>query len=88
VEFRWNAWNVDHIARHGIDPEDAEAVVEDATPPFPKRAPDDKWLVWGQATNGALIQVVFVLDEDDTVFVIHARPLTERERARYRRWKE
>ncbi len=33
----------------------------------------------------ALLQVVFVIDPDDTVFVIHARPLTERERKRYRR---
>jgi len=33
------------------------------------------------------MQVVVVLDEDDAVHVIHARPLTDREKARYRRRK-
>jgi hypothetical protein len=28
---------------------------------------------------------VFVIDPDDSIFVIHARPLTEREKRRYRR---
>lgn len=88
MEFRWNDWNVEHIAAHGIEPADAEAVVEDARPPFPKRRLDDKWLVWGAAAGGELLQVVFVLDEDDTVFVIHARRLTEREKRRYRRGKK
>jgi len=22
--FSWNGWNVEHIARHGVDPEEAE----------------------------------------------------------------
>jgi hypothetical protein len=26
------------------------------------------------------VQVVYVLDPDDTIFVIHARPLTDREK--------
>jgi uncharacterized DUF497 family protein len=29
--------------------------------------------------------VVFVLESDETVFVIHARPLTDKEKKRYRR---
>jgi len=31
------------------------------------------------------MQVVFVLDPDDTVFVIHARMLTDREKQKYRK---
>jgi hypothetical protein len=56
VEFRWNDWNLEHVAEHGVDPDEAEG------------------------------QVVFVIDEDDLVYVIHARPLTEKERRRHRRW--
>ena len=42
------------------------------------------------AENGILIsgrplQVVFVLDEDETIYVIHARPLSKREKRRLRR---
>ncbi len=30
-------------------------------------------------------QVIFVLDENESIFIIHARPLTDREKHRYRR---
>jgi uncharacterized protein len=85
VGFRWNDWNVEHVSRHGISPEEAEAVVAWAARPFPRKIEDDKWLVWGLGKGGRLIQVVFVLDDDGTIFVIHARPLTEGERRRMRR---
>ena len=85
MDFRWAAWNADHIAAHGVGPGEAEDVVESARSPFPRRIEDDKWLVWGSTSNGRLLQVVFVLDEDGTVFVIHARDLTAREKRRMRR---
>jgi hypothetical protein len=37
--------------------------------------------VWGRGRGGRLLQVV--LDDDDTIFVIHARPLTAGEKRRY-----
>jgi uncharacterized DUF497 family protein len=44
--------------------------------------------VWGSTSGGRLLQVVFVLDDDGTVFVIHARDLTDSEKRRLRRrWK-
>ena len=46
---------------------------------------DDKRLVWGRGRGGRLLQVIFVLDDDGTVFIIHARPLTQKEKQRYRR---
>jgi hypothetical protein len=42
-------------------------------------------LVRGRRRGGRPIQVVFVLDDDGTAFVIHARPLTEAEKRRFRR---
>ena len=86
VEFRWNEWNLDHVTEHGIDPDEAESVVRNAAPPFPLHREDDKWLVWGRGVGGRFVQVVFVIDEDDSVYVIHARPLTEKEKRRHRRW--
>ena len=85
MEFRWNRWNVDHIAQHGVSPDQAEEVIRDATRPYPVHREDDKWLVWGKTTGGDLLQVVFIIDEDDSVFVIHARPLTKNEKKHYRR---
>lgn len=46
---------------------------------------DEKFLVWGAGRGGGPLQVVFVLDPDDTVCVIHARLLTEAEKRRMRR---
>ncbi len=85
MEFRWIEWNEDHVQQHGVSPEEAETVVERARTPFPRMIEDDKRLVWGRGRGGRLLQVIFLLDEDDTVFIIHARPLTQKEKQRYRR---
>jgi hypothetical protein len=85
MEFRWNEWNIEHIALHGVDPAEAEFIIETARAPYPLWRQDDKWLVWGRSQEGRFLQVVFVLDPDGTVFVIHARSLTEKEKRRYRR---
>ena len=55
---------------------------------FRRKIDEDKWLVWGKGRGGRFLQVVFVLDEDETIYVIHARPLTDREKRRYRRRKK
>jgi uncharacterized protein len=28
TEYQWDSWNIDHIARHGISPAEAEQVIE------------------------------------------------------------
>jgi uncharacterized DUF497 family protein len=85
LDFRWNRWNEEHVGQHGVTPEEAEDVVVGARAPFPLVEKDERFLVWGPTTEGRLLQVVFVLDEDDSVFVIHTRDLTEQEKKRYRR---
>jgi uncharacterized protein len=85
VEFRWNEWNIEHLATHGVDPDEAEQVITQARVPYPMSRSDDKYLVWGPGRADRLLQVVFVLDDDGTVFVIHARPLTDREKRQFRR---
>jgi uncharacterized DUF497 family protein len=84
-DYRWNDWNILHIAEHNLSPEDAEYVVDHARPPYPERTGNDKVLVRGQARSGQYIQVIYVVDRDDMLYVIHARPLTENEKRRYRR---
>ncbi len=85
MDFRWTEWNVEHLARHGVDPEAAEDVVLAARRRYPRRIGEDKWLVWGADGSGRPLQVIFVLEEDGSVYVVHARPLTEREKWRHRR---
>ena len=83
--FRWNEWNIEHIARHGVSPQEAELVVERARWPDPQARADDKWVVKGRGRGGRWLQVIYIFSPDDTVFVIHARPLTENEKRQERR---
>ena len=85
MEFRWNEWNLEHISVHGVDPDEAEAVVSEASSPYPRYRGDGKWLVWGRGRGSRLLQVVFVFDRAGAAYVIHARPLTENEKRSFRR---
>jgi hypothetical protein len=65
--FSWNEWNVRHIAKHGVTPQEAEYVVRHARPPWPQEIGDDKIRVWGQTANGRHLEVMFVLPPDNEV---------------------
>jgi hypothetical protein len=44
--FRWNDWNEDHIGKHGVLPEKAEYLVNNAKPPNPKTSAEGNgWFV-------------------------------------------
>ena len=85
--FRWNDWNRQHIARHGISPDQAEKVVLGARRPYPSYEGDGRWLVRGQDAAGDYLQVISVVDPApaESLYVIHARPLTDREKRNLRR---
>ncbi|MGA2499591.1 MAG: hypothetical protein ABSH20_17785 [Tepidisphaeraceae bacterium] len=88
MDFRWNAWNVGHIGEHGVVPLEAEYVVRNAKHPFPMDEGGGKWTVWGQTENGDYLQGVLVPDPDATIYVIHSRPLTDKEQRNLRRkWR-
>ena len=43
-EFRWNKWNVEHIATHGVLPDEAEYIVNHPNRGYPQAMEDDKYL--------------------------------------------
>ena len=67
ILFAWDQWNTEHIAEHGILPDEAEYVVRHARAPFPREIGDDKYVVWGQTPGGRYIRVIFVYRSDDEV---------------------
>jgi uncharacterized DUF497 family protein len=85
--FRWIAWNVGKIEGHGLVTDDVEYAVNNARRPYPMPIGNEKWLVIGPTPRGRAIQVIYLVDADDSLFVIHARPLTPNERRRQRRRK-
>jgi uncharacterized DUF497 family protein len=85
LEFRWIAWNIAKCQGHGVEPTEAQDVVDGARRPYPRSIDNAKILVRGQTAAGRFLQVIYLLDEDDVVFVIHARPLTDNEKRQLRR---
>ena len=82
ARFRWNLWNTDHIARHGVHPRQAERVVEVGTR---SRIGGKKYKAVGQDMDGRWLQAIYIFDPPGVVYVIHCRPLTEPEKQRARR---
>jgi uncharacterized DUF497 family protein len=85
IEFRWNEWNLDHATKHGVSPYESEMVVRDAQRPYPKRVEKEKWMVHGRGIGGRYVQVFYLVDDDGTLYIIHARLLSGIEKQRYRK---
>ncbi|HZZ41717.1 MAG TPA: hypothetical protein VFE58_02165 [Tepidisphaeraceae bacterium] len=85
MEFRWIDWNIQKCLKHGVDPSEVEFVVRRARRPYPRKIEDEKTLVCGQTDVGRYLQVIYLIDEDDAIFIIHAMPLTPRKKRNYRR---
>ena len=74
-----------HIDEHGILPREAEFVVEHALRPWPRHIGDGRFRVLGTGPDGAYLHVVFIFSPPGVVYVIHARPMSESEKRRFRR---
>lgn len=83
LPFEWDEQNLDHIARHDVDPDEAEAAIDNY--PLILRTADDKYLAYGQTDEGRFLLVVFIRKPGPLVRVIAARELTEGEKKQYRR---
>lgn len=79
-QFRWIDWNREHATRHGCTINEIESVVQSAPRGFPRKRDRQKWLVVGRGTGDRKVEVIFLLDDDGTAFVIHAMPLATRRR--------
>jgi hypothetical protein len=82
--FRWNDWNLEHIARHGVGADEAEWVVRHPARSFPRKHRGG-YLVWGRTREGRWLQVTFLRDRAapyHRLYVYHARPLAWTEKRR------
>jgi hypothetical protein len=65
--FSWGPANVEHIAKHGVAPAEAQYVATHARKPFPRYVGDGKWQVWGRTMDGRYLQVIYVYPDDEDV---------------------
>lgn len=86
--FRWNEWNLREATKHGCKVEEIEEVVRRELRRGNFRVQgDDSNLVVARGAGGRALEIVFLFDVpdasvlyDNTVYVIHAMPLTTRRR--------
>ncbi len=81
--FQWDEENVENIARHHVEPFEAEEVLDDD--PLILKTSGDRYLAYGQTDAGRYLLVVFVWKSRRTIRVITARDLTRAEKSRLRR---
>lgn len=85
----WSEDRIEHIARHGVTPEEFEEIVFGSA--FTQRAKSEGdnpvYYVRGQTEFGKHLVCVVIHFPDGNGYPITARPMTEQEKRRYRQWK-
>jgi len=81
--FWWDENNIEHIANHGVEPYEAEEVIDDD--PLIVKAGGGKYVAYGQTDSGRYLLVVFASKQEHRLRVITARDMTNAEKRRFRR---
>ena len=63
--FAYDNWNRQHVSKHGVERADAQYVVENAKPPYPKRIENGKFMVYGPDRAGRILEVAFAFRTAD-----------------------
>ena len=79
----WDAWNVAHIARHRVRPEEVEEVCHDQ--PMTSETYKGRLRVVGLTRSGRILTVILApTPEPGVYYPITARPADRKERRNYR----
>jgi uncharacterized DUF497 family protein len=92
VRIRGMVWppdRIDHVARHGVAPEEVEeacfgkALIQRAK----SGGENPVYYVLGQTEAGRYLFCVIIRFPDGNGYPVTARPMTTKEKRRYRQWK-
>jgi len=83
ILFEWDEANVEHIARHGYEPDEVEEVF--ARPYKVLRTREGKYTALGETDSGRPSFVVYIKLGHGRIRVITARDMNDWERRRRRR---
>jgi uncharacterized DUF497 family protein len=82
ARFEWDDQNVEHIARHMVSPDEAEAVLDNS--PHVLRTADGKYLAYGPTDDGRYLLVVYIVQPGPLIRVITARDMDNSEKKQHR----
>lgn len=83
-EIIWDEDTISHIARHGVEPYEAEDVCFEGNP-YILRARQNRYLALGQTQSGRYLAIIFAYLGRNKAKVITARAMSEAERNLYKR---
>ncbi|MEW5899597.1 MAG: BrnT family toxin [Bacillota bacterium] len=83
--FEWDENNIGHIARHDVEPGEAEEVF--ANFPLYRKVKGNRLTACGQTDSGRYLFVVFERKPGNLICVVTARDMNLSERRYYRRMK-
>ncbi len=81
----WDPWNVAHIARHHVTPEEVEEVCQGD--PVVQEGKKGRALVFGPTQAGRMLTVVLDAEDEGVYYPVTARPASRRERGIYAKEK-
>jgi uncharacterized protein len=89
-EFVWPEERIEHIARHGVAPDEVEQVCFGQ--PLVRRTKSEGqnpvYYVLGQTDAGRYLFCVVIRFPDGRGYPVTAREMTEKEKRRFRNWKK
>lgn len=89
-ELVWPEDRIDHIASHGIEPEEVEDVCfgRSLVLRAKSKGKNPVYYVLGQAAEGRYLFCVVIQFPDSKGYPVTARRMTRQERVRFSRWRE
>ena len=78
----WDDWNVAHIARHGVTPEDMEEVCQGSY--LVRQTYQARFMVIGPNVAGNLLSAILAPEGEGAYYVVTARPSAKQEHRIYR----
>ena len=81
--FDWNEWNVNHIARHGLEPHEVEAACRAEV--VVRHGREGRYLLYGRTAEGRYLFIVLRSLGGGVGRVITARGMTHSEQRFYQR---
>ena len=89
-DFVWPQEQIDHIARHGVTPEEFEQACsgECMIDKTKSRGENPVYLAYGQTEAGRYLTCVVIRFPDGNGYPVTARDMTPREKKRFRKWKD
>ena len=78
----WNVWNLAHIARHGVTQDEVGEILQGTT--VVRDTYGGRLIAIGLTETGRMLAVILEPEQNDTYYVVTARPASRNERRRDR----